>query len=910
MPRHALLVFATLALLLLSPMAWAQAPASTYKPDLDNSTWGLNFPAFFQGENRGRTKNLNVYPRRENGVWTAAVATTTNQGRPSYNTMLHMVDMSGVSFKNNRLTGTFVLTLAMDPWVPDDAKPRVFTVEIDALVTPAAGPDPLGTIKGTWKSNLRGGEEAARSAGIKAGLEVSRSGEVTGAIGAHDPAPAMDNVSVDLTLPGLLPGRANEPFQRRKTLSFGVRDGQVISTRLADVDIRNASINHMPIDAQSSVTLSATRISGSTAYTGETLEGESAQYRITFSGERSANMAVGVWTADILTANGVAEKREGHFRGSIGGKPSEAKYVRDDRPWFRPVANHVPVRAGEHPRLFFRKSDLPALRERAKTPQGQAMVARLRKLLNGGDGNSMPTVLNPATKAYAGNKFKPVEGNYSICHAAGFGFLYQLTGDTQYADLARQCMDLALKGQRDFDDRYAWDQPGGELRAGPTLGWYAVAYDLCYDAWDSDYRRDIALRIQNYKVVTAADVENAKTDGAETSLRMMVLQPRHGPSSNHYGATLGGCGLAVLAIKGDPGTDDALLQKFDDVLQRGIVKGFTANGFGDGGFFNEGAGPGQIFSDTALVPYIQALRVSQGRDYVDNGRPNVAFMTLLRVYELVGPPAIYPYRSSMGGSYGGPDFFNWRNGLSRSGQFSQGFGAIPDRYKAALLHTFNTFVEPNQDKYTYDTVSLYPHRPMLALINWPLDRPPQNPAEVLPKVHVDNYWQYYVFRNAWSGPRDIVVTNILRGNGVKPRGLMVWGFGNQRLDMGETASTAKPLEFKRGIDGSGSVVINPASAFVIDFSKASGADALVIRFSTPEPEKPVKAPKPGAKPDPNAGRSNRTRLLVGELQADILTLHDNQHPVPTVEGQTLVIGKQKITFDGTSITFAQFTPAP
>jgi len=38
----------------------------------------------------------------------------------------------------------------------------------------------------------------------------------------------------------------------------------------------------------------------------------------------------------------------------------------------------VPVQPGEHPRLLPRKSDLPKLREKAKTPFGKAMVDLLR----------------------------------------------------------------------------------------------------------------------------------------------------------------------------------------------------------------------------------------------------------------------------------------------------------------------------------------------------------------------------------------------------------------------------------------------------------------------------------------------------------------------------------------------------
>jgi hypothetical protein len=41
----------------------------------------------------------------------------------------------------------------------------------------------------------------------------------------------------------------------------------------------------------------------------------------------------------------------------------------DEAPWPAPVTGYVPVQPGEHPRLLFRKGDLPAIRERARTPE-------------------------------------------------------------------------------------------------------------------------------------------------------------------------------------------------------------------------------------------------------------------------------------------------------------------------------------------------------------------------------------------------------------------------------------------------------------------------------------------------------------------------------------------------------------
>ena len=40
-------------------------------------------------------------------------------------------------------------------------------------------------------------------------------------------------------------------------------------------------------------------------------------------------------------------------------------------------------------------------------------------------------------------------GAYKISHAAGYGLLYQLTGDEKYAEFGKQCFEKALAGVRD-----------------------------------------------------------------------------------------------------------------------------------------------------------------------------------------------------------------------------------------------------------------------------------------------------------------------------------------------------------------------------------------------------------------------------------------------------------------------------
>jgi len=110
-----------------------------------------------------------------------------------------------------------------------------------------------------------------------------------------------------------------------------------------------------------------------------------------------------------------------------------------------------PIQPGEHPRILFRKRDLPALRARAKTPLGRAALEK-------------------------------------ITGGIALGVKYQLTGDTKYADQSRAVVERFLDG--DFHIQ----APGshhGMLHWGPLWEQAAVSYDLCYDAWPDGFKRRV-----------------------------------------------------------------------------------------------------------------------------------------------------------------------------------------------------------------------------------------------------------------------------------------------------------------------------------------------------------------------------------------------------------------------------------
>lgn len=567
--------------------------------------------------------------------------------------------------------------------------------------------------------------------------------------------------------------------------------------------------------------------------------------------------------------------------------------------WAKPVPGWTPVRPGEHPRLFFRKADLPALRERMRTEEGRAILAQLRATLGGGE--AMPTVRSPARIPYSRGGNSPLilkqPGAYTISHAAGFGFLYQLTGEAKYAALARQCVELALDGQRDRDDRYSLVLPGGQLRAGPSLAWYAAAYDLCYDAWDPAFRSTVAKALLTFngkdhlKEVMKADP--TIKDPGEMDLLSMAKRPRHMPTSNHFGSIVGGTAIALLALRGDPGVDDAAIEEGLASAERRIIAIFTS-GFGDAGWFAEGPGPSHMAANPALAPALQAFKVAAGRDLTQ--APAVEWMTMRWAYDLIpgrnGRPR-YPCRMIGGNaSYGTDDFLGPENGggLSHGGWFSQGFGIIPEDKKPALLWTWQHVVKEAM-KDNYDAAN-YPHRAMLAFLNWPIGMVARNPGEILPRIRHDTVHGYLSTRNRWQDADDVILSVWTQSGprgwiGRKPgdmnhTGILVFGNGH-RVHIGRMSGAAPRIAWQRP-DGSLGISNGP-SHVAIDFSGQAGVEALIA----------------SAQRDYNA-RSPDTAFIISDRNTrlakeriGLTSFHRSGiHPAPKTGTERVVVGGQTV----------------
>jgi hypothetical protein len=579
--------------------------------------------------------------------------------------------------------------------------------------------------------------------------------------------------------------------------------------------------------------------------------------------------------------------------GGVSAKDSAAETWPTDVPGFAKPA------AGEHPRLLFRKADLPALRAKAQTPEGKALVVRLRTIL-GGNGEVFPEVFSAAVKGYDRGAVQDEDidkpGAFTIGHAAGYGLLYQLTGEKKYADLGRKCFEKMMEGVRDIDDRYSFVGPNGELRAGSSWAWAGLGYDLCYDGWDPEFRKKVA------KTFLIVQIEQKAAD-----LKKVVTSPKYGPAKNHFGGIM--CGAtAAAAIAGDPGTEGT------DIWGEWMSKAYEqtrrmlTGGFGDHGFYSEGHGPSNVSGNTGLLMWLQAAKVACGKDFISSA-PNGQWVTLRLVMEVLpvkGSPQWMDRKSSAGASYGTESI--WRS----RGQFAQGFGAVDAKYAPALLWTYRNFVEAAELKgvipekrprdfvgqgwlakgeRSFDALTRA-WVAVLAFVNWPVGVQPENPEKVMPKAMEDRVHGYYVFRNQWKDENDVLVSALL-GYGpkdaYKPQAgpIYLWGLG-KKYSFGSFRSSG-PAEFVPGANGG--VVGTGTQCLGVDFSGASGAPALLALVG-------IEGPKPD-------GAVTVTPVELAGLKANIVIMQNGKGPEVKAEGDRIVVGGQTITWDGKKFMFGK-----
>ncbi len=589
---------ALIALALILVACAAPSAMAAPKAEPGDATWHLGLIGVL---NEGRA-NLDIYPCFENGRWARALATARD-----FNTSIHFAEpRDDFALDTGAMTvkGTLDLLVTPDQWVPLDGQPFEGIVTIDGKLK-LAGDGSQYNVSGTYtgtlagkpvKGKLIGGVGATETGWSDASLsvlanQVPLEGGIDRPMVAVSLGVAGDQVHYGAAGISFRHGAPRTALFEDAALAY---DGAAV-TGTFTLPWRAIEIGG-PTDAVAECELTVTRVQG---LVGDKLH---ITQRLADGSTGETRSAYGRGTA----------QRGGGTPDPDAPKPLWAHKI-DTRPWYVAVPGWEPLTPGEHPRLLFRKADIPGLRKKAETPEGKAILKRLGKLLDGKDGTGLPTHFNQTPSHNHNMSPDHPVGTFTTWHGAGYGLLYVVTGEARYADLARQAVELAFDGKTDRDNRYAWVMPVTDMRAGALLAGVAYAYDFCYDAWPEAFRTRVAKELQNYEKPTAS----GEAKGDTVSIRELLGRTGYPPSSNHYVSMLG-AGVAVLAIQGDPGVDpDRVEDRLADL--EACVARILFYGFGDHGWYSEGHHPSRVSSECGLLELLQCYRHAAGRDYV-NGR--------------------------------------------------------------------------------------------------------------------------------------------------------------------------------------------------------------------------------------------------------------------------------------------------
>ena len=261
--------------------------------------------------------------------------------------------------------------------------------------------------------------------------------------------------------------------------------------------------------------------------------------------------------------------REGPVRNDVKGEVAGRLYPL----WTGPAPGFRPLGPNEHPRLIFRKSDLPMLKKRMETPEGKAIMQRL---------------LSQLPRQHARHD------KNKLFFPAGYALAWQLTGDEAHAAKAKELLAgmLNLGGSQD-------------IHYGPEAQSIAVTLDLCYDAWDAEFRQNVIDNLAK-RTRDLYTLSGGARGGAS-------LSPWH----NHEGIRAGSAGVAAICLLGEKTGNGKEVPEIDRMVHhfaRSIRRYFQYSGTGNTGFCLEGSFYKRMTWNSGPGNLIQAYRTALGGD--------------------------------------------------------------------------------------------------------------------------------------------------------------------------------------------------------------------------------------------------------------------------------------------------------
>jgi hypothetical protein len=413
-----------------------------------------------------------------------------------------------------------------------------------------------------------------------------------------------------------------------------------------------------------------------------TLKREDDRYTGTFTGTFSHPCAEGPVKNDV--------------KGTVRGKVYPL--------WTQPVPGFTALEPREHPRLIFRKSDLPIIKRRLETPEGKAIMQRF-----------LAALPRQHAKSPKNQPFFP----------AGYALAYQLTGEKAHAEKAKELLAgmLNLSGSQD-------------IHYGPMAQAMAVTLDLCYDAWDAEFRQKVIDNLAR-RVRDLFTLSGGAGGGASMS-----------PWHNHEGIRAGSAGVAAICLLGEKTSDGREipdLERMVHIFARSTRRYFQFNGTSNTGFCLEGNFYKRMTWNSGPGHMIQAYRTALGGNLLA-GWPG--HWSILGEW-MAQPPADQVVRPEGLGD------------AQTAGMWPIGLVTVPDEMKAGARWLFDRAygLEGNQSFAIF-----WAYHAGYLLMNYPFDVPPQPPSLSLPWVAPDPTGGHWIFRRPWQDGKDSLVVLHLRSD--------------------------------------------------------------------------------------------------------------------------------------------------
>jgi hypothetical protein len=422
-------------------------------------------------------------------------------------------------------------------------------------------------------------------------------------------------------------------------------------------------------------------------------------------------------TYDIVLVRG-GNALSGTFAGFFNDRPvtgDVSGVVRD--PSVRPVQGHEPLQPGEHPRLVFRKKDLPELRKRMETPEGKAIV-------------SMMTERSPLRDP------SQVTDRHASWMAANWGVIHQLTGDAEAAVKARRViMDEVVTKPMPADRK--------DMHHASRLLGIALAYDLCHDAWDKEFR----VLLAEYIRVSMSELASGAYEGF--GMNEKALDPT--PWGHRNAIRMSCAGFAAVAIHGDPDSEGRPQRDTARVrsLAERSVEQYVRFGVTGAGTGVEGSLQRDLALANGVLHYMHASKTALGLDF-SRANPMLLAGNVLRV------------RPSQSNAL---DFGLSSISVQASGLWPLGLGSVPADFAPAMKWCFDRDAGL-LGKQHFGLA--YPYQAAYALKNYPFDATAKAPGDGLSLFATDADNGHMALRNRWEGADDIVAELYFNTRGLPP----------------------------------------------------------------------------------------------------------------------------------------------